>query len=141
MGELVHSEAAARAARAFGIVEHEIGRADVAIYKMMRAAAQRGVKPVRFRLAGALDDVDLHQPVAHQQRACNSGLDGFFVLPAHDEAVHNGVHIPDTGFVECDFLRYIHRLAVDDQTPAALLAQLGKYEIEFLSVDFEDRCA
>ena len=61
MSELVDSEAAACATRAFGIVEHEIGRADAAIYKMMRPAAQRCVKSVLW----SFDHLDLHQTVTH----------------------------------------------------------------------------
>ena len=125
VSELVDSKAAACAARTFGIVEHKIGGPDIAIYKMMRPAGKRCVEPARLLLAGAFADMDLHQAVTHEQRARDSGLDGFLVFPAHDETVHNGVHVPDTGFVpsiEVNFFRNIDRCAVNDQPPATLLA-------------------
>ena len=109
---------------------------------MMRPAGKRCIEPVRLLLAGAFDDMDLHQAVTHEQRARDSGLDGFLVFPAHNETVHNGVHVLDTGFVpsiEVNFFRNIDRCAVNDQPPATLLAEFRKHEIEFFAIDLECR--
>ena len=68
MRQLVDAEAAARAAGALGIVEHEVLGLDVAVDEVVRRAAQRRVEPLRLRLARAFDDLHLQQPVADQQR-------------------------------------------------------------------------
>ena len=69
-----------------------VGR-DVAVDEMMRRAAEPVVEAFGFRLARALDDVDLQQAVADQERAGNPGLDRLFVLPADDEPIDDRVHV------------------------------------------------
>ena len=81
----------------------------------------------------------LHQAVADEQRAGDAGADRLFVPAAHDEAIDDDIHVADVRRLERDLLRQIVRLAVDDQTAAALLAKLGEHEVELLAVDLEDR--
>ena len=70
--QLVDAEAAARAAGALGVVEHEVVGADVAVDEVVRRLQSALVEALGLRLARALADVDLHQPVADQQRARRS---------------------------------------------------------------------
>src|SRR5678809_1120214 len=103
MSELIYSKTAASPACTLGIVEHKIGATDTTIYKMMRLAAQPRVKPFRLRLRWPFHHLNLNQSVAHEQSACNTGLDRFFVFATHDKAVHDRIHIPDARFIECNF--------------------------------------
>ena len=84
--QLVDAEAAAGPAGALRIVEHEVLGPDVAVDEVVRRAAQRLVEPLGLGLARALDDVDLQQPVADEQRRGDPGLDRLLVLAADDEA-------------------------------------------------------
>jgi hypothetical protein len=52
--------------------------------------------------------------------------------------LHHRVHVAHAGFVEIDLRRNVHRLAIDDETAAALLAQLGEDEVELFAVNLED---
>ncbi len=146
MRQLVDAEPSARPAGALGIVEDEIIRTDVAVHEMMRRAAQslveaRGGRHVRaFGLPPRpINDVHLQQPVANEERRRDAGLDGFLVLTTDDEAVDNGVHVVDVGYLEGDFFGEVNALAVNDQAAAAFLADLGEDEIEILAIDLEDR--
>ena len=93
MRQLVDAQAAAGAAGALRVVEHEVLGLDVAVDEVVRLAAQPAIEPLRLRLARALDDVHLEQAVAHQQRGGDPGLDRLLVLAAHHEAVHHRVHV------------------------------------------------
>src|SRR5262245_832064 len=117
MGELVYAESAASPARAFGIIEDEVVRPDISVDQVMRRAAVCSVESFGFGLACTLDYVWLQQSIAHQQRARNSGPNCFFVFSAHDESIHNGIHLRN-GFVASNFRGNIHRLAIDDQATA-----------------------
>src|ERR1039458_5327373 len=121
-------------ARALRVVEHEVLGLYVAVYEVVRLAAQAAVETLRLRLAGAFDDLDLQQPIAYQQRGGDASLDRLLVLAPHHEAVHHGVHVPDLGFVEFRFRGDVHRLTIDDQDAASLLAHLGQHEVQFLAV-------
>ena len=139
--QLVDPEAAAGAAGALRVVEHEVLGLYVAIDEVVRLAAQPAIEALRLRLARAFDDVHLQQPIAHQQRGGDPRLDRLLVLAAHHEAVHHRVHVLDLGFVDLHFRGDVHRLAVDDQDAAALLAHLGQDEIQLLAVLLEYRRA
>ncbi len=94
MRDLVDAQTAAGPAGALRIVEHEVLGLNVAVDEMMRVAAEAFVETFRFRLwPHPSATCDLHQPVAHQQRGGDSGLDGFLVLRADHEAVHHRVHV------------------------------------------------
>ena len=141
MRELVHAQPAAGSTGALGIVEDEVGRADLSVDEVMRRAADAPVEPVGVCLARTGEHVDLHQPVAHQQRRRHAGLNRFFVLPVHDKAIDDGVHVLHGRFVELELRGDVHRLPVHDDPPAALLAKLGEDEVQILAVDLEHRRA
>src|SRR5262245_59116310 len=67
--ELVYPKPAAGPAGALRKVEDEVFRPDVSVNDAMRRAERGAVKPFSLRLARPLHDVDLHQPVAYQQRS------------------------------------------------------------------------
>ena len=141
MGELVHPEAAAGAAGALRVVEHEELGADVAVDEVMRRAAQALVEPLGLGLRGALHDLRLQQAVAHQQRARDARADRLLVLPADDDAIDDRVHVLDVRRLQLGLVGDVDGLAVDDQTAAPLLAELGEDEVQVLAVDLEDRRA
>ena len=145
MRQLVDAEPAARAAGALRVVEDEVVGADVAVDEVMRRAAERLVEAVGVRLAGALralcDDVDLQQPVAHEERGGDARLDGLLVPASDDEAVHDGVDVADVRIVDGGLLGQIDGLTVENQPAAAFLANLGEHELEVFAVDLEDRRA
>jgi hypothetical protein len=68
MGELVHAQPTAGAARALGIVEDEIAGPDLSVDEMVRGAAQGAIEPVGLGPAGACDEVDLQETIAADQR-------------------------------------------------------------------------
>ena len=138
--QLVHAEAAARPARALGVVEHEeLGR-DVAVHEVVGGAAG-AVQPRRVGLRRAFEHLDLEQAVTHQQRGGDAGLDRLFVPPPNDEAVDDRVHVRDLVFVERDFFRNVHRMAVHNKAPDTLLPDFRQDKIQLLAVDLEDRGA
>ena len=139
--QLVDPESAAGAAGALRVVEHEVLGLYVAVHEVLRLAAQAAIETLRLRLARAFDNLHLEQAVADQQRGGDPRLDRLFVFAAHHEAVHDGVHVLDLGFVDFDFGGDVHRLAVDDQNAAAFLAYFGEDEIELFAVLLEDRRA
>ncbi len=141
MCELIHAETAAGSARALRVIEHEKRRADVAIDKMMRRAAQRLVEALGLNLGRALDHLHLQQPVANQQRAGDTRFDRLLVTPAHHEPIHHRVHLAHRRLVDVDLFREIDRAAVDDHVPAPLLADFSEDEVELFAVDREDRRA
>jgi hypothetical protein len=141
MRQLVDSKAAAGAARALRFVEDEKRRADVAIDEVPRRTRHRAAEPVGGLPVGAGANVHLHQVVADEQGAGNAGTNGFLVLTAHDEPIDDNVHVADVRRFERDLFRQVVQLAVDNQTAAAFLPQLGEREVEFLAVDLEDRRA
>ena len=141
MRELVHAKTAAGPAGALGIVEDEVGRADVSVDEVMRRAAEPAIELVGVCLARTGEHVDLYQPVADEQRRGDAGLDRLLVLPVHDEAIDDGVHVPHGRFVELELRGDVHRLPVHDDAPAALLAKLGEDEVQVLAVDLEHRRA
>lgn len=55
--------------------------------------------------------------------------------------VDHGVDVRDRRRVEIDLLGEVHRAAVDNQAPAALLADVGEDHVEVLPVPLEDRRA
>jgi hypothetical protein len=138
--ELVHAEAAARPARALGVVEHEEFRRDVAVREVMSRTAQPAIEFFRLRFT-RLGDVDLQEPIADEQRGGDARLDRFLVLPADHESIHDAVHVLDRRLVELDLVGDVDCLAVDDQPPAALLAHFGEDDVQVFAVDLEDRRA
>ncbi len=152
--DLVDAQPAARPARALGVVELEELRPDVSVDEALARAAVGAVEAFGLALARALRDVQLHQPVAHEQGTGNAGLDRLLVLPPDDEAIDDGV---DAGGVAdgsitvvalavfcrfaLDVVGDVHEGAVDDQPATALLPHLGEDEVQVLAVDLEDRRA
>ena len=120
MRELVHAEAAARPAGAFGIVELEVFGRHVAIHEVVGRAADARVEPLHLGLARTFDHLDLQQTVADEQRGGNAGLDRLLVLSAHDEPIDDRVHVLDFRFVQVDLGGDVDGPAVDDQSAAAL---------------------
>jgi hypothetical protein len=59
---------------------------------MVRRAAQAAIEPFDVCLARPFDDVDLHQPVADEQRSQDPGLDRLLVQWADQKAIDDGVH-------------------------------------------------
>src|SRR5687767_9922203 len=139
MRELVHPEPAARAARALGVVEHEVRGLDVAVYEVVRRTRERLVEPLGFRLRDTLPDLDLHEAIADEQRRRDAGLDRLLVTPPDDEPVDDRVHVLHARFVELHLLRDVDWLAVDDEPAAPLLADLGEHEVEIFAIDLEYR--
>ncbi len=163
MRELVDAKAAARPAGALGVVEDEVLGRDVAVHEMMRGAAHVLVEPLRLRFAGASRHMHLEQSVSDQQRGRNAGPDRLLVLPADDESIDDGRHVRGRGShtvpdqllhglaglrrrplghlhdVRRDLGGDVHLFAVDDHSPAALLAHLREYEVELFAVDGKHR--
>ncbi len=83
--------------------------------------------------------MDLHEPVAHQQRRRNARLDRFLVLPAHQKPVDHGIHVRDLLFVQLRFRGNVDSLTVDNQNPATLLTNLSKNEVQILAILLENR--
>ena len=155
MRDLVDAQPAARPARALGVVELEELRPDVSVNEALARAAVGAVEAFGFALARALRDVQLHQPVAHEQGAGNARLDRLLVLPPDDEAIDDGVDAGGVadgsiavvalalvgGRIALDVVGDVDEGAVDDQPATALLPHLGEDEVQVLAVDLEDRRA
>ena len=140
MGKLLHSKAAAGAAGALGVVEHEVLWLDVAIYESMSLAAKVSIKTILPSLGYTFRDVDLDDSVSYKECAGDTGFDGLFVLDAYKEAVHNGVHVDDLRFIKLDFSGDVDGLAVNDEDAAPFLADFGEHVVEVLSVLLEYWC-
>ncbi len=138
MRDLVDPEAAAGAAGAFRIVEHEKLGLDAAVDEVVRCAAKSLVEALGLSLVSAFEYLHLHQAVADQEGRGDACLDGFFVFRGDHEAVDHGIHVADLGLVEIHLVRKIHAASVDHQLPAALLANLGEDDLQFLAVNRED---
>ena len=116
MRQLVDAEAAARAARALRIVEHEVGRADVAVDEVVRrAAAARRRTVCASALLAPLTTCTCIRPSPTSSVLAMPGLDRLLVLAADDEAIDDRVHVRDRRLVELDLVGDVDRLAVDDQ--------------------------
>ena len=137
MGQLVDAESTAGATRALGIVEDEVLGLNLAVHEMMGRAAQPAIETLTLGGTDAANDLDLEQSVSHDQRGRDRGFDRLLVLGRHDHSIDDGVHVPNGGLVEVDFGRYVNELAVDDEPPATLLADLGEHEVQLLTIDAE----
>jgi hypothetical protein len=138
MCELVRSDTSTRAAGAFRIVEHEINGPDVAVDQTMRCARDPAESTLDGGFRGALDDVQLHQAIADQQRGENAGLDLFFLRSLYDETVHDCIHFVDIRLVHLQLIGKVHSFAIHDQSAATLFPQFRKDVLEFFAVDLED---
>ena len=92
---LLDAEPAAGAAGALRVVEDEPVRLDVAVHEAVGLAARRPVESLGVGLARPLHDLDLHQPVADEERRGDPRLDRLLVLATDDEAVDDRVHVAD----------------------------------------------
>ena len=63
------------------------------------------------------------------------------MLAANYQAINHGVHAGNFRFIERDLRGNVHRLAVDDQQPAAFLAHFRQHEVQLLAILLEDRRA
>ena len=75
----------------------------------------RLVEPLGLRLRDALAEMDLHQPIADEQRGRDACLDRLLVASAHDQAVDDRVHVLHPRLIELHLLGDVDRLAVDDR--------------------------
>ena len=58
------------------------------------------VEAVGLGLGCTFQNLDLHQPVAHQQGGRDGRLEGLLVLAAHDHPIDDRVHVGDLRLVE-----------------------------------------
>src|ERR1700692_3556403 len=100
MSELVNPKSAARSAGAFGVVEHEVFGLYVSVDETVRPAAERPVETLLLSLRDSLDDVNLHQAIAHQQSIGDTGFDGLLVFAPDFEPVDDRVHVSDFRFIK-----------------------------------------
>ena len=140
MRELVHPEPAARAARALGIVEHEVGGPDVAVHEAVRRTRVRLVEPLARRLSMT--------PFARwicARPSPTSSVAAIAALIAFSCARFTTIRSTIASmcftrrFVELDLLGDVDRCAVDDHAAAALLPYLGEHDVEVFAVDLEHR--
>src|SRR6478672_11277637 len=130
MRQLVNPEAAARAARALGVVEHEVVGLDVAVHEAMRGTRERLVELLALGLRRAFHDLHLHESIAHEECRGDPCLDRLLVPATHHETVDDGIHVLHLRLVELHLLGDVDRLAIDDELAAPLLANLREDEVE-----------
>ena len=147
MRALVRADAAAGAASALRVIEHEEVRHDVAVDERMPCAAE-GLREAR-RLAGvrAAHDGGRQQRVADAQGVFDAGLELLLDARHEDEPIHHGreLGIARQGvrhvFGEVDPHGRLATPGVDVDVAAAELADLVEDELGILAVDLEDRRA
>src|SRR5438045_2950827 len=116
MSKLIYAEPAACPTGAFGIVEDEIARPNVAVDEVMRLAAQRAIELFGVGLARALQDLNLQEPVADEQRRGDRRLDGLLTLATDRQPIDDGIHVPHLRLVaDHDLRRDVDALTIDDQ--------------------------
>ena len=139
MGALVGADAAAGAAGALGVVEHEEVGNDVAVHEPVRGAAELPHKRGDALLRRTAHHPREHERIAYTQGMLNPRLELLFHIRRDHEAIHERRE-PRTGRQGVRrILVEVHPLPVDLHMPTALLPNLREQELRRLAIDLEDR--
>ena len=139
MRALVRADAAAGAAGALRIVEHEEVRHDVAEDQGMGGAAEGLRELLCLGLRRTANDGRGHQRIAHAQRVFNRRLELPLDVRRNRQLIDQRRELGIAGQALGHFLGEVDALAVDVHEAAAELADFVEDELRRLAVHLEDR--